>query len=285
MMPTLKPAEGDAVVDLVRTVSAAEILRGFRRMEDRQVTTKTSPVDLVTEYDRRAEARLSAGLAKIFPDAAIIGEEAASAEPGLIDRLDADGRVVVIDPIDGTWNYAAGIGVFGVLIAVVQDRRTLFGLLFDPLGDDWVRVEPGAGAWFFKDGAAPYRLKVSTVPRHRGFTPHRFPFQSQLLDGIDPHTRLTALGCSCHEYRTLVLGQADFLLTTPAKPWDHLAGMLALAEAGGHASRPDLTRWDLARSDDLFVAARSGAVVDRVSAALGCQHRSVTAAALSHDEP
>lgn len=236
-MSPVATAQFDRIVSLVRDVAASEILPGFRAMTAQAATTKTSPVDIVTAYDRRAEETLTAGIAAIFPDAAIVGEEAVSADPRSINLLDSDGTVVVIDPIDGTWNYAGGIGVFGVLIAVVRNRQTVFGLLYDPLGNDWIRTQRGGGTWFCREGSADHRLSVSPDPCLRGFLPHRPTALAGLYDALPPHTRLTALGSSCHEYRALVSGHADFLLAYDPAPWDHLAGTLALTEAGGTASR------------------------------------------------
>lgn len=257
----------DAIVELVRDVARSEILPGFRQFHG-MVSTKTAPTDLVTEYDRKAEAAIARGLATILPQAAIIGEEAVSAAPELLRHLDDEGTVVVVDPIDGTWNYAAGIAVFGVLVSVVQAGRTIFGLLYDPLCDDWVRVEAGAGAWFYTDAAkAGRRLSIGSDLAHRGFVPHRLADFGPLYAALPDHTRLTSLGCSCHEYRSVVLGHADFLFSSQPSPWDHLAGVLAVTEAGGSVRPADLLDGWGQRQLPL-IAARNEEMVERVSTGL-----------------
>jgi len=157
----------------------------------------------------------------------------------LLDGLGTADLVVIGDPLDGAGNYASGLTVFGVILAVVAKGETVFGLLYDPVIDDWVLACKGGGAWFGAPGKAPRRLH-GRAPRPRaeaqGYLPlflYRGPRHAEIAAGLAELGRTSTLRCSCHEYRQVALGQADFAIQPTAKPWDHAAGCLVVAEAGG----------------------------------------------------
>lgn len=95
-------------VDIVRAAAKSEILPRFRRLRPEDVRVKSAPDDLVTEADLAAEDAISTALARDFPDVLILGEEAVASDPALLDRLPQAELAFVIDPVDGTWNFAAG---------------------------------------------------------------------------------------------------------------------------------------------------------------------------------
>ena len=83
-------------------------------------------------------------------------------------------RCVVIDPIDGTWNFAHGLGTFGTILAVVEHGQTVWGALYDPLGDDRIEAHLGGGAWLIKGLLATERSKIDGI---------RIDNQKVLLEG------------------------------------------------------------------------------------------------------
>ena len=108
---------------------------------------KTGPHDLVTEADEAAERWLTEAMGRWFPSAVVIGEEATSADPTRLRLLaDAD-LAIVVDPIDGTSNYAAGLPLFGVMAAVVRRGEVVAAAIHDPVGDDTALALRGEGAW------------------------------------------------------------------------------------------------------------------------------------------
>ena len=93
---------------------------------------KTSVRDLVTDADEAAERMISARLAKLYPGAVLIGEEASTRNPALLNMLvDAD-LAFLIDPIDGTRNYVAGLPLFGMMIAACHRGDVIAGVIYDP---------------------------------------------------------------------------------------------------------------------------------------------------------
>ena len=119
----ISAARAAEVATLLRQASRAEILPRFRRLAQGAVRTKSGPLDLVTDADEAAERMIEAGLYRLFPGCAVVGEEAAAADPSVMDRLaDAD-LAFVVDPVDGTANFAAGLPLFGCMAAAVAGSR------------------------------------------------------------------------------------------------------------------------------------------------------------------
>ncbi len=235
----------EALIAAVRDAGRTEIMPRFRRLDARSIDTKSGPDDLVTVADRAAEAAITAAVKRILPEAGVIGEEAVAEDAHVLDQLKTRETCVVIDPIDGTANYASGLANFGVILAVVDRGRTILGLLYDPVMEDWVIAQKGTGAWFCRDNDAPQRLHVSPerpISESAGFLP-LFQFapdlRQRLAATLPGFGRTNSLRCSCHEYRMLAMGHADFCISEGSNPWDHAAGALIVEEAGGSSGTLD----------------------------------------------
>lgn len=270
-------AVADALIAAVRDVAQAEIMTRFRRLSPGDIQQKTGPEDLVTAADIAAERALTARIADILPQAAIVGEEAVAENPDILSHLTTSQTCVILDPVDGTANFARGLAVFGVILAVMHEGRCVFGLLYDPVLDDWVMATSGGGTWFARPDAAPQPLQMGAkrsfedqsgfLALHLFARPHR-----PGLAALYPRFRqVTSLRCSCHEYRMLALGHADFMVTAMSKPWDHAAGMLIVTEAGGQGGNltgacgvTDLSATLIAGNDLLGMRALVGPVLQPV---------------------
>ena len=228
-----------SLIDALRAAAKSEILPRFRRLDPSMIETKSGPFDLVTEADIAAEAVLAQHVATLMPEALFVGEESVSADAALLDRFAAAELSVVVDPVDGTGNFASDLAVFGMILAVVHKGDTVFGVLYDPIMDDWIYGVRGQGAWFQRPGETRVRL---TGPSRRevghmtGYVPlNLFPSWQQvdLMQRLGRFGRVHNLRCSCHEYRMLALGHVDYLVTATGNPWDHAAGCLIVEECGG----------------------------------------------------
>lgn len=239
----MSPEIADRLIDIVRNAARVEILPHFRNLAAGSIEAKTDPSDLVTIADRAAEARITREVASLLPQAMIIGEEAVSANPALLQGLATAELAVLVDPIDGTWNFVGGSSLFGVILAVVEGGRTTFGLLYDPVNDGWVTAHAGEGAFRFDREGRRERLRIHPEEmRSAAFMPlGQFDPQTQraLFSRFTDVARLSSLYCSCHEYWLLAHGAADFGVSAMLNPWDHAAGELIIREAGGHAAMLD----------------------------------------------
>ncbi len=241
----MKQHEIDAVLALLRAVSAREIMPRFRHLASSDVRTKSGPLDPVTVADEAAEKALAAGLLALFPQADVIGEEAVAADPALLRRLKEKGPVWVIDPIDGTSNYAADLPLFGVMLALVEADEVLAGFIHDPVGDDTAVAVQGGGAWMVaRDGARKPLHVAPAVPVQAmtGFISWRYlpePQRSYVLQRLDRLASVMDFRCAAHQYRMLAAGHCHAQLFRRLLPWDHAAGYLLHKEAGGYARRFD----------------------------------------------
>ncbi len=221
-----------AVVDIervgaiVREVAAAEIMPRFRRLKSHQVQEKT-PGNLVTEADVEAEKALARRLHEVLPGAAVVGEEGVHHDQRLLEALERPGDIWVLDPVDGTANFAHERPSFGVIVALVRDGRTVAGWIYDPVADVMATVEAGGGAWI---GAR--RLRVAADGDIGGMSGSL---------GYRRNRRVTAAvralwrqGSVAQDYIALAEGRLHFAYYRKLMPWDHAAGVLMHAEAGGH---------------------------------------------------
>ena len=139
----------EAIAAVLRHAAATVVIPRFQRLAAAEVEEK-SPGDLVTIADREAEAVIAQGLATIRPDARFVGEEACAHDPSLLDDL-GHGAVWIVDPIDGTGNFAAGRRPFALMAALIEDGETVASCILDPVDGRLAAAERGAGAWL--DGA------------------------------------------------------------------------------------------------------------------------------------
>jgi fructose-1,6-bisphosphatase/inositol monophosphatase family enzyme len=235
----------DFIAYLLADAAAKEIMPRFRRLAIGDVRQKTSASDLVTEADLAVEYVLYKGLQGRFPGAHIVGEEAASANSRLLENQQSDGLVFYVDPLDGTFNFASGVPVFGVMVGVVQDGETVAGIIHDPVGNDWVIAEKGGGARLRSVRGEEQTLSAaSPVPIEKmiGSVSWQFapePERSMLTRNHARFLAPVAYRCAAQEYRLLASGNIHFAYYRKLMPWDHLAGSLIYAEAGGFVRRAD----------------------------------------------
>jgi fructose-1,6-bisphosphatase/inositol monophosphatase family enzyme len=214
----------------------------FRALRPEDVQSKDTPgdpEDIVTSVDKAAERMLVEQLSGLVPHAAFIGEEAVSENPALLSALSAPAPVWLIDPIDGTKNFARGDADFGVMLALVQDgvtRASWIAVPAAPPGGFIVAAEHGGGT----------RINGSRVNTARPVgDPPRGTVHTRMMPGDGARGVVDALhgrydvrastGSAATEYSALLRGDKDFVIYYRLLPWDHAPGALALTEAGGAA--------------------------------------------------
>ncbi|MCS6760945.1 MAG: inositol monophosphatase [Candidatus Devosia symbiotica] len=234
-----------ALASILRDAARTEALPRFRRLDASMVHIKTEAIDLVTEADLATEEMIKARIAQLMPGALFVGEESVAADPALLACLANADLAVVVDPIDGTANYAAGLPLFAVMAAVISKGETVVGIIYDPMGDDWMMAEKGGGAWLCRPDGDAIRLQVATplpLPEMVGMASVAYlPAASrpQILANAAKLRMLANFRCAGHEYRTFVSGHAQFGCWNKLMPWDHLAGTLMSQEAGAFGARFD----------------------------------------------
>ncbi|MEM1051174.1 MAG: inositol monophosphatase [Pseudomonadota bacterium] len=261
LIPTSPGSLPEAMGDVLREAAEHSVRPRFQKLNATDVEEKT-PGDLVTVADREAEIVISAGLAELRPGARIVGEEACADNPALLKELD-QGEVWVIDPIDGTSNYAAGKAPFAIMAALIRNGQPIASAIMDPLADDLFLAELGSGAWV--NGA---RIKPASPED-----------LSSVMTGIVSHFRrpsamdtqvakLCASGvkvvptqrCAGFEYPMIATGERQFALYWRTLVWDHAPGVLMLKEAGGKAAKLNGSPYRASMVSEPFLLAANEAI-------------------------
>lgn len=237
-----------SVEAIMRRASHEAILPHYQALTDAQVVHKAKD-DVVTVADHASEKILSALLVDLLPEAALVGEEAAFDDPAIFDRL-RDGLCWIVDPLDGTNNFAQGKPPFGILVALASGGETIGGWILDCLSGRFCHATQHGGAWV--DGERiTARHSAETPPVAAISTLFMQPEERvQVLEHIAPHYRMVDIPrCAAEQYPRLVLGQNDVSIFNRTLPWDHAAGALFLNEAGGRSARMDgsdyrVDEWD-----------------------------------------
>ena len=247
-----------ALATLLRAAARAEIMPRFRRLDAHHIRAKTGPLDLVTDADEAAEAMID-GRARQnrFPGCVVVGEEATSrdAAPARPACRDAE-LAFVVDPVDGTYNFAMGLPLFGCMAAAIVRGEVVAAAIHDPVGDDtalraarWRRLDGGPG-WQAPSRSACRRPGAGRRDGRLGVS-WRFmsePLRSRTCRNFVTRVRTTFdYRCAAHEYRLLADGGCDFLLFNKLMPWDHAPGWLLHQEAGGYAAQFDGTPYSPSR--------------------------------------
>jgi fructose-1,6-bisphosphatase/inositol monophosphatase family enzyme len=253
----------ERLADIVSIAADQEIMPRFRSLGEGGIREKTSALDLVTDADEQAEAVIKLAVAKAFPKALFVGEESVEKDRSLLNKIaDAD-MAVIIDPVDGTSNFAWGLPLFGVLAAVVAKGETIGGIIYDPVGRDCTFAIKDHGAWAKSESGATRDIRVSKqtdLAKMTGTTSWYLmpePMRSRVAANIAKTKACFAYRCAAYEYRIVAEGLVDFSLHYKLMPWDHAAGVLIHAEAGGYSALLDGTPYGPTRFEGGIISAPS----------------------------
>lgn len=266
----LSAAQIALIVNIARRAAQTEILPRFRNLDASRIDTKSGPNDLVTDADRAAEAMITRGLAGAFPEAVIVGEEAAETDPDYHARLAEAALAFVIDPVDGTWNFAHGLPAFGTMIAACRGGVPVFGVILDPITGDAAYATLGQGAHLVSRLGAARALHTAapkSVAEMIGyidpFTLPPGPREALAMNAL-AFAQASSLRCSAYHYRLLAQGAVDFSLASKLSPWDHLPGARLVLEAGGHVAMLDGRPYTASCDSGHLLSASSKEVWERV---------------------
>lgn len=260
----MSPILSEGVAMLMREVARDVVLPRFRQLAAHQISEK-APGDVVTIVDHESEARLAEGLAELLPEARIVGEEAAAEEPALLDGL-GEGTCWLVDPLDGTANFAEGKPPFALMIALIADGETIAGWIYDPVASRTCFAAPGRGAYVNGD-----RIVTHTSPRPHPIAAIGLYFMDEEQRGDiaaraeDKLTIATIPRCAGEQYPRIALGTNDISLFARTLPYDHAAGALFLDEAGGKTAWADGTPYRVTQRRPNLLSAATPALWERAA--------------------
>lgn len=270
-MPSVDP---DRVAALLRAAAREEVLPRFRALAADDVRVKDTygdPTDVVTAADFAMERRISPELLALLPGSVVVGEEAAAEDPSILRALDGEAPVWLVDPVDGTKNFAAGSEDFGAMLALVVRGATVMSWIHLPCRDAMYVAESGSGATLdgrrFTADASP----VAGVPA--GSVYGRISMPPEEFARLEAKAAATGrarpyLGSAAVEYTSMLAGLKDYVVYHRLLPWDHAPGAFLVGEAGGCIRHADGDAYAPRHRNHTLLAARSGAAWDAAYAAL-----------------
>jgi myo-inositol-1(or 4)-monophosphatase len=202
-------------------------LAGKAERIDRKAGEETN---LVTELDRRSEEMIIGRVKAEYPEHEVLAEESGR------DSKKSEYRWI-IDPIDGTTNFAHGLPIFAVSIGIEFQGTLVAGVVYDPTRDEMFTVEKGKGAFLNGD-----RISVSTTTRLiESVVATGFPYDIRSNSENIEHFRnflfearaLRRLGSAAIDLCYVACGRLDGYWELSLNPWDMAAGVLLVEEAGG----------------------------------------------------
>lgn len=263
-------ADMDRLSAIMAQAAEAEIMPRFRSLGQDGIREKTGALDLVTDADEQGEWHIRDACAKAFPNALFVGEESVARDPSLLDKLKSADLSIIVDPIDGTSNFAWGMPLFGVMAAVVSKGETVAGLIYDPVGRDWRKGLKGQGAWAEHATGATDDLKVAkpdVLSEMTGLSSWYLmpePMRSRTVANLAKSKACFNYRCAAYEYRLIADGLVHFTLHYKLMPWDHAAGVLIHAEAGGYSALLDGTPYAASLHEGGIISAPDKATYDLI---------------------
>jgi fructose-1,6-bisphosphatase/inositol monophosphatase family enzyme len=212
-------------------------------LAEHEISTKTGPTDLVTVADIEAEEELTRIFEDLIPGSHVIGEEAVSNETTDMGLLKTEtGYIWVVDPVDGTGNFANGDSKFGTIVTLVKNGESIQGWIYDSQYNRMAITEKGGGVQI-NGVSKTYPAMTDSLQESRGFISRKFlpsKMRRELKDVLDTEFgKVDTYLCCAHEYLDILDGKSFFSLYSRIRPWDHLTGTMMMSEAGGY-----VRKWD-----------------------------------------
>jgi myo-inositol-1(or 4)-monophosphatase len=210
--------------------AAGEVLMSYFGNAAEGLAVKSSPTDPVSDADREAERMIQALLAAERPDDGVIGEEGADTEA-------ANGRLWIVDPLDGTVNFLYGLRAWAVSIALEDANGIAVGVVFNPVDEECFSARRGGGAELNRRP-----IHVTGCPSlDRAMVATGFSYeadqrarQAELLTRLLPRVRdIRRAGAAALDLAYVACGRVDAFYERGLKRWDEAAGRLLVMEAGG----------------------------------------------------
>ncbi len=219
----------------IQAAQAASKLHQLYAGSDVDISTKSSHSDLVTKVDKLCEEKIREVILASFPEHAVLGEEQGETQGNATHRW-------IIDPLDGTLNYAHGFPFYAVSIALEINGTLEVGVVLDSVRNELFYATRGGGA--FCNGVS---IRVSSTPHLKqallatGFSskPELFQKNMNLFAKVHPHVRaIRRPGSAALVLCYVACGRLDGLWELKLEPWDVAAGQLIVQEAGGRITGP-----------------------------------------------
>jgi myo-inositol-1(or 4)-monophosphatase len=219
-----------AFVDELATISGETIRPFFRSAIGVENKSRSGGFDPVTAADRAAESAMRALIRQTFPSHGILGEEYGS------ERTDAE-YVWVLDPIDGTKSFIAGMPAWGTLIGLMRFGEPVFGMMHQPFIGERFSGDGGAAHYRGRGGTRELRVRgCETLAEALLFTTSPLLMNEtdrEIFRHVEDKVRLSRYGGDCYAYCMVAAGLIDLVIETEIKPHDIVPLIPIITGAGG----------------------------------------------------
>ncbi len=220
----------DQVIQALRTIAQTEVMPRFLRVH----STRKHDGSQLTEADLATQAALARDLPKILPYP-VLGEEMTTQEQEALWAQHAQTGLWVVDPIDGTTNFVHGLPYFAISVALVQNGRSVLGVIYNPASNEMFYARKGDGAYL---NGTPLPLKASPAVLSDTIASVEVKYLrsgklSTRLASLAPCGSQRNLGASTLDWCYVAAGRFDLYLHGGQRLWDYAAGCVILEEAGG----------------------------------------------------
>ncbi len=271
-----------AVAELIVEAVNSVIRPRFGQLLEGQVHTKDGG-EVTTVADSEAEELMVAGLAELLAGSAMVGEEDVSAHPDRLARLNAEGWVWTIDPIDGTSNFANGSLDYGTMVALRHSGDDVGSWIWSARSEQLIAAVRTFHGWSINHASttpgepcgpltASYATGSDDHALPRGVAKHWYlpePWKTAVRANLSSIVSVSVPGAAAVEYQMLATGDIDFVLYGRVRSWDHLPGAILAGANGGVARRLDGERYDPSIDGPGLLVASSPQMWDDVATRLG----------------
>lgn len=226
--------ELNQICELVR--KCGELIKNANR-DELQIDSKAGHANFVTEYDKRVQDMLKAGLKEIAADVKFIGEEGEA--QGFLDK----GRFFIVDPIDGTTNFIKDYHMSCISVGLIEDGKGSKAVVYNPYLDEMFYATKGLGAY-----CNGKRIHVSNQPLENGIvlfgtSPYNAELSEKSFETAYAYFKkaldIRRSGSAALDLCSIAAGRAELYFELILSPWDYAAGALIVEEAGGIVSDMD----------------------------------------------
>src|SRR5690625_1036157 len=225
------------VLDLMKHAADTVIRPRYRELSASDIHEK-APGDLVTIADRESEQVILDVLARQYPYALMVGEEATAADPTILEKLQTAEHAWTIDPIDGTRNFVHGQPDYAVMVGELRSGKTVRGWIWQPEHEVAHVAEAGGGV--YRNGTKITRPAPGDISKLRGNT----SAVTVNTEGSEVPPNQPSSGCAGVDYARILDDESDWTAFRNDWPWDHVPGLLMVEEAGGQTGRPSGDPYD-----------------------------------------
>jgi myo-inositol-1(or 4)-monophosphatase len=224
----------EQLIDLVKQAALTEVKPRFLNTDPQ----KKADGSIITQADLGCQHWLTESLKQQWPDIPLLGEEMTSKQQAELLH-NSDKGLWILDPLDGTANFAAGFPHFSISLALVQSGQVVLGIVYDPMRDECFSAKRGGGAWLNGLGLAPCSPQTTLEESIAVVDFKRLSAALATALAVNPPFRSQrSLGSVALDWCWLAAGRGQLYHHGGQSLWDYAAGRLIFAEAGGVYSTP-----------------------------------------------